>query len=257
MNVVVEGEAGAPVVVLVHGVGLDHRMWNGIAGRLCGHRQVVRYDLAGHGTAEAIDDRWSLGLFVDQLDDVATQAGLDRFDLVGFSLGALIAQGYALAHPARLRTLVLMNSVFDRRSEDRQAIITRVDEVRTGRYADSIEPALERWFTPEFSVESPHVVADIRSRLQRNDVESYASAYDVFARADEALAGRAGDIAVPTLVVTGQDDARSTPEMSRRLTHAMPNARCEIVPGLRHLAPVEAPAIIAALIDDFLKEPHV
>jgi pimeloyl-ACP methyl ester carboxylesterase len=240
---------GVPIV-LIHGVGLDHTMWDAVV-RSLPHRRTITYDLIGHGRAAAPAGPYTLQTFVDQLGGIVDSLDTE-IDLVGFSMGALIAQGFALERgSSTIRKMVLLNGVHARTDAERQAIVDRVAEVRAGRFAASVEPALHRWFTPGFAAARPEVVDDVRQRLLANDVRSYGDAYEVFATADAALASRSGDITTPTLVATGGEDQRSTAAMTEALAAALPNGRSVILPGLRHLTPLESPTEVANLIDTF------
>jgi (E)-2-((N-methylformamido)methylene)succinate hydrolase len=236
-------------LVLVHGVGLDHTMWLPLIVELP-HRRTVTYDMIGHGCGVKPPGPYTLQTFVDQLTKIVTALDTD-IDLVGFSMGALVGQGFALTGTAQIRTLILLNGVHERTADERRAIVDRVGDVRAGRFTASVEPALQRWFTPSFAATHPDVVDGVRQRLLANDQRAYADAYEVFATADAELADRASAIAVPTLVATGEDDQRSTPAMAETLADALPNGRAVILPGLRHLTPIEAPRAIAGLIDEF------
>jgi 3-oxoadipate enol-lactonase len=241
--------AGAPVI-LIHGVGADLEMWEPVAALLAPAHRVIRYDMIGHGASAKPPGPYRLNDFVGQLERLADGIGIERFTLVGFSMGGLVAQGFALAQRGRIDRLVLLNTVFDSSAAERAAIAARVREIATGGYAASIEPALERWFTPEFQARRPDVVAAVRRRMEANDVAAYAAAYEVFATADAALAPAIGRIAVPTTVVTGAEDQRSTPAMARAMAERLPRARVQIVSGQRHMTPLEAPDVVAAFIAD-------
>ncbi len=250
--VIDEGPRDALPIVLVHGVGLDLHMWDVLVPMLVDRHRVVRYDLAGHGDSEPLDEGTALSTFVEQLRSVADSAGLNTFVLVGFSLGALVAQGFALAFPRRVQAVVLVSSVFARTAAERDAVLERVADVRNGGYESSIVGALERWFTPTFAGAHAHIVEAVRLRLRHNDVASYAHAYQVFATADAELVDAVAEIAVPALVVTGFADPRSTPAMTKALAAALPQGRAVVLPGLRHLVPMEDPAALAELIDEFV-----
>jgi pimeloyl-ACP methyl ester carboxylesterase len=241
---------GAPVV-LVHGVGMDLEMWEPVAGRLR-NRRVIRYDLQGHGSSPKPPAPYSLTDFRDQLLRVADGLGLDRFDLVGFSMGAMIAQAFAFAYPARLNRLFLLNGVHDRNPAESEAIRARARDVLNGGYRASIEAALDRWFTPEFREQRPDVIAAVRKRMEENDLPAYAAAYAVFANGDRELVDAVGGIDVPVLVATGEFDQRSTPGMAKALAARLRNARPLIIEGQRHMIPLEQPEALAALIDGFL-----
>ena len=237
-------------LVLIHGVGLDNTMWRPVMSVLR-HRRCIAYDMIGHGCAVKPPGPYTLDTFVQQLASIVDALVCD-IDLVGFSMGALVAEGFALSRGgARIRRMVLLNGVHDRSVEQRRAILQRVDEVRCTGLTTTIEPALQRWFTPAFAATHPAVVASIRRCLLDNDPQAYANAYEVFATADAELADRVDAIAVPTLVATGDDDQRSTVAMATALAAALANGRAAVLAGLRHLTPIEAPGVIASMIDEF------
>lgn len=259
--------ANSPIV-LIHGVGLDRTMWEPVASLLRGDRvdpvdrEVVAYDMLGHGEAQKPTGPYELSMFVDQLaalvdslsrtHPAGTVDMVNTVDLVGFSMGALVAQGFAIDHPDRVRRLALLHSVFDRTDDERAAIVARVEDVRSGGFLASIPTALARWFTPAFTREHPEVIASVRRVLEANDVDAYASAYEVFATADAILAERTSLIRSETLVLTGEDDQRSTPSMSRHLAAALQQGEAIVLPNLRHLAPLEDPPLVASVLRSFL-----
>jgi (E)-2-((N-methylformamido)methylene)succinate hydrolase len=244
---------GESTIVLIHGVGLDHTMWNRVLPGLA-HRGVVTYDLLGHGSSAPLPSGSDLSTLVDQLRSVC-DAEASPVDLVGFSLGALIAQGFALSSPERVRRLILVSGVFNRSPKERSTILERVADVREGGYLNNVATAIDRWFAPEFVAAHPDVLAAVTERMASNDVASYANAYEIFATADEALAAQVHRITCPTLVVTGEHDPRSTPAMSHALAATVANGRAVVLPGARHLTPLEVPDTLARLITTFVEEP--
>ena len=241
-------------LVLVHGVGLDRHMWAPFTAAL--GRATVAYDMLGLGDADKPEGPYTLSMYAEQLAAVISDGRGTPVDVVGFSMGALVAQRLAVDHPMLVRRLVLVSGVFDRTADERAAIVSRVAEVRAGGYLAAVEPALDRWFTPEFAALHPDVVDTVRRRMLANDVRSYACAYEVFATGDEELVPLVHRITAPTLVVTGADDQRSTPDMTNRLAAALPNGTAVVVPGVRHLLPLEQPNLLAELVRDFLHGPE-
>jgi pimeloyl-ACP methyl ester carboxylesterase len=239
--------AGEPVV-LIHGVGADLEMWEPVAARLAPDHDVLRYDMQGHAGSAKPAGPYRLDDYVDQLRRLADSLELRRFTLAGFSMGALVAQAFALAAPARVERLVLLNTVFDRTPQERAAVEARVREVLNGGHAAGIAAALERWFTPAFRAGRPEVIEAVRRRMETNDLPAYAAAYGLFAVADRPLAARVGDIRMPTTVVTGAEDRRSTPAMAAALTARLPQGRCLIIAGQRHMTPLEVPELVADVI---------
>lgn len=239
--------SGTPVV-LIHGVGADLEMWQPVAERLAPFHDVLRYDMLGHGASAKPPGPYRLDDFVDQLRRLVDGLGFERVVLAGFSMGGLVAQGFALAAPARVERLVLLNTVFDRSAQERAAVEARARKVLNGGHEASIAAALERWFTPAFRAVRPEMVAGIRRRMETNDLQAYAAAYALFAEADRDLAARIGDIETPAMVVTGAEDRHSTAAMARTMAERLPRGRCHIIAGQRHMTPLEVPDLVAALI---------
>jgi pimeloyl-ACP methyl ester carboxylesterase len=244
-----------PPIVLIHGVGADLEMWTPLTTHLARHRRVIAYDMQGHGESEKPAGPYALADFVRQLRRLAEDLALAFFDLLGFSMGGLVAQGFALDHPDLVNRLILVNTVYDRNPEERRAVMARVAGAKSGEYASGIEAAIERWFTPAFILARPQMIEPIRRRMMSNEQSAYIAAYTVFATADGPLAPQVDKIQAPTLVITGLEDRRSTADMAARLTARLPRARLQLLPGQRHMTPIEAPDRMADIIDEFLGHP--
>lgn len=250
----VEVEGEGPPVILIHGVGLDRAMWGPVAERLAARFTVMRYDMAGHGLSGRAGEPVGLGTFVRQLSQLAEALGLERFALVGFSMGALVARVFAQEQPERLTYLALLGSVFERSPEAQAAVEARLAQAEAEGPASIVGAALDRWLTPAFRAAHPETVQAVRRRLEANDPAGFLPAYRVFAEADAGPGDRLKRIACPTLVATGGLDRGSTPAMTRALAAAIPGARAEVLEGLAHLFPLEAPERTAALLLAFLGE---
>ena len=245
-------EGRGPAVVLVHGVGLDLEMWEAQARALQDRYTVIRYDMLCHGASAKPPGDLRLQSFVAQLEMLHDYFKLGRFALIGFSMGALIAQAYALVRPQSLTGLVLMNSVHDRTAAQREAVLSRLRQAERDGPSSIIDAALTRWLSEPFRADNPETVASIRHRLESNDPRGFLAAYRIFAMAEAIQAERLQDIGCPTLVMTGARDSGSTPAMSETMAAAIPNAQCRILPDLMHLAPIEGAAAVNAALAGFL-----
>ncbi|MFJ9559867.1 alpha/beta fold hydrolase [Streptomyces fuscichromogenes] len=236
-----------PTVVLLHGVGLDHTMWEPTAALLADRFTVLTPDLPGHGTRPPAGDGVTLAGLAD---GVAGEIPAGAH-LVGFSLGALVAQHLALHRPELVATLTSVSSVCRRTAEERASVLARLRTAESD-FAASATASLKRWY------DGTDVAADQVARtgatLLANDVGSFLGCYRVFATADVELGPDLGSIAVPALAVTGENDPGSTPEMTRRLAAALPDCRAVIVPETRHMLPVERPRALVDHLTAFLGE---
>ena len=243
-------EGSGPAVALVHGVGADLGSWDRVTERLRDRFTVVRADLRGHGRSSRIET-CRMADFVGDLAATLDAAGLKTVDLVGFSLGGLIAMWFALEHPDRINRLALLSTVAERSATERARVIERADKVRNEGIASVVSAAEDRWFTPAFKAKNPEKVALRLEQLKANDLRSYAAAYRVFAEADEGVA--LNRIRQPTLVMTGENDIGSNTRMARRMHEAISDSRLVILPELRHSVLMEAPDLIADHLLEFLK----
>ena len=247
--------AGAgPPVVLVHGLGMNRAMWDWQWPALAAGHRTVRYDLLGHGESDKPRDGYSLRRYADQAAALMDALGIARAALVGFSLGGMIVRAFALAYPERVSALVVLNSAHDRTEAERDAIRLRVEQAAQGGPEATLDGALDRWFTPHFATEHPEVLDRVRRWVLANDPAVYPLMYRVLAESDVELAEAAAQIRCPTLVATGDDDRGNTPDMARRLAAIVPGARCEILPGLRHMGLAEEPETFNRLMLAFLAD---
>ncbi|MFF5792213.1 alpha/beta fold hydrolase [Paeniglutamicibacter sp. NPDC012692] len=236
-------------VVLLHGVGLDHTMWRPLQEQL--GRESVALDLPGHGRQPALREPQDLASLARDVLGRMTSPG--PVHLVGFSLGALIAQHIARFAPERVLTLTAVNSVCQRTAEESAAVEQRL-ATAGDRFEEGVDKAIERWYPAGQSTVPAGIIADTRRVLAANDLESYLHAYAVFARGDREISGELGSITQPTLAITGELDPGSTPEMSRRLGTAIPRCKVHIVPGARHMLPVENATALATQLNSFFSE---
>jgi (E)-2-((N-methylformamido)methylene)succinate hydrolase len=236
-----------PRMVLLHGVGLDHTMWEPAAALLRADFEVVTPDLLGHGANAPADRHVDLAaLAADVVPHLRPGT-----HLVGFSLGALVAQHLARHHGERIACLVSVSSVCRRTDQERAAVLERL-ATASSDFPTSVAASLRRWYA---ETDVPRATVEQTERtLLANDVASYLACYRVFATADAEIGPELPRIAVPSLAVTGELDPGSTPDMTRRLADAVPGGRAVIVAGARHMLPVQMPHQFVDALKSFVVE---
>ena len=243
-----------PPVVLVHGLGMTRAMWDWQWPALTARFRVLRYDLIGHGASDPPAGEPSLDQLADQLLGLIDGLALGPCALVGFSLGGMIVRAAALARPEAVRALAILASAHDRTEEQRAAVLKRVAQAAAEGPSATVGPALERWFTPAYAARHPEVLERVRQWILANDPAVYPGLYRVLAEGDAPLAQAIEGITAPALVLAFGDDAGNSPEMARAMAALMPNARAEILPGLRHMGLAEDPEAVNEVLLGFLNE---
>jgi len=252
-----EDTGNRPPLVLVHGVGLDHTMWDLVVGDLATDRLVVRYDLLGHGQSVDPPGPRTVEDLVEQCLGVIDTCGPVPPDVAGLSLGGMVALGLATRHPDRLGRLALCNTVFDRSAEEVHRIRERLSLAEAGGMGSVTDLAVDRWFDTGWQATHPDRVDAVRNRLLSNNLEAYLKAYRAFVEGDPLKPGEAYSVTTHTLAVTGELDPGSTPAMTSALTVALEDCRAVILPGLHHIPPIEDPTAFVAVLRAFLEEPCV
>lgn len=235
-----ETHGEGPGLVLLHGVGLDRGMWERCLPALTAGHRVTAVDLRGHGASAPAAAGIGLGELAGDIAALLDGPLNGPAHVVGFSLGALIGQQLAVARPELVTSLTLVSSVAGRSDEERAAVALR-SRAAAENFDACARAAVDRWFSPEWREREPALARDVLATLLANDRASYLACYEVFATGDAELWPLLPGIGAPTLAVTGADDTGSTPAMSRILAERIPGARAHIVPGARHLLPLERP----------------
>lgn len=247
------GPEGAPVVVLIHGLGLARGVtWRAIAPVLAKRYRVLSYDLPGHGETAPPEGPVSLSALSAQVIGLMDALGIARAALVGFSLGGMINRRCVMDHPERVAGLAILNSPHERDHQAQKMVEASARDSSTGGPAATIEAAIERWFTPEFKNHSSDLVDEVRATVLASDPASYAAHRRVLAEGVTELIRPQPPITHPTLVMTCEQDSGSTPAMSHAIASEIEGAETVIVPGLRHLGLLEQPGRFTPPVLDFL-----
>ena len=253
------GPADAPAVLLLHGITGHARVWDHLAQRLTPARRVLALDQRGHGDSEpAPDDDYRVGTMADDVAAFAGSLRLDRFALVGHSMGGRIAIKYASDHAARLERLVIIDIGPD------------INLAGLQRVRDMMANAPERIESEEWAVEyirRANPLQDlgmlrerVRHGLKRQpDGEltwKYAKGLREMMRAGRRDAVDLWEplprITCPTLVVRGAESDILAPEVAKKMAERLPDGRVVEIAGAGHTVPADRPEEFVREIRGFL-----
>jgi pimeloyl-ACP methyl ester carboxylesterase len=247
------GAKDAPVVALIHGLGLNRQVWDRYRSRLGQRYRVLTYDLYGHGESAAPPRTPSVTLFSEQLIGLMDELAIDQCALVGFSLGGMINRLVAIDHPERVRALAILNSPHDRGDEAQARAERQAMDAAAGGPGATLEAAIERWFTPEFRNKHSDYIDRVRGWVLANDPYIYAQCRQVLAFGVVELIRPEPPIVHPTLVMTCEHDSGSTPAMSQAIASEIAGAGVIIVPNLKHMGLAENPSLFIIALSEFLE----
>ncbi len=247
-------EAGSgPPLLLIHAGIADRRMWDDTQGAFADRYRVIRPDLRGYGETPLPD-----GPFVYAADMAELLRGLNasRAHVVGVSMGGSVAMDLALAHPELVDRLVLVApglSGWEWGEEARVGFAAEEAAVKAGDLDEASWVAVRMWLdgpsrTPD------QVDTELRRRVF--EMQRHALEYDNDKAEGGWLVadrrGRMGEITSPTLVIVGNRDQPDMVDIARHMADHIPGARLEVMEGVAHLPPMEAPEAFAGLVQEFL-----
>jgi pimeloyl-ACP methyl ester carboxylesterase len=240
-----------PPLVLLHAFPLPAAMWLDVAGGLAGRYRVIAPDQRGWGGSPLGDGPPSLDAAAGDVAALLDRLGLDRVVLGGLSMGGYVAMAFARRYPERLRGLVLADTKATAdtpaAAENRERIARTAEETGSGDVLlESVLPALVGATT---RAERPMVYEQVRELVLAAPPAAVAWAQRAMAaRPDSFDTLRA--VAVPALVLVGDEDTLATPADAAAMAAALPDATLVTVPGSGHLTAMERPdAVVAALAD--------
>jgi pimeloyl-ACP methyl ester carboxylesterase len=241
-----EESGEGPAVVMIHGFGVDRRMWDDQVHALDGRHRLVRYDLRGFGRSSMPGDApYSHHADLAGLMDALA---IDTAALVGSSMGARIAIDFAIEHPSRTRAIVTVAGVpsgFSFSPLRRRPGDAPDAPRRTGPDPSLLRRTLEM-LPPERSEWLKGVVADYSRWHRKND--------DPRREIEPPALRRLGSVEAPTLITVGSDDRPDFARAADLLIQGIARSRGHVFEGGRHLPNIEAPEAFNHVLIEFLDE---
>ncbi len=243
-----EPAASEPPLVLLHGGGLDHRMWAAQFGAFPGRRLLVP-DARGHGWSRSPNTSHRL---CDDVVALLDALGIAEAVLVGLSMGGYIALAVARRHPDVLAGLVLADTRAD--PDTAEGRKTRSDHQALVEERGDVTPLVDGLLTKILADTGPRhaeVGALLGDMMRSTAPAGWIGALEAMKqRRDQTSLLQ--QIAVPTLVVVGEGDALAPVDVAEAMAKAIPGARLEIVLGAGHVANLENPEVFNRAFSEFL-----
>jgi len=244
---------GDQTLFFIHGVGLNHRVWQPQIDYFAASHSLVVYDMLGHGSSPLPDENATLADYAAQLLRLLDHLQLEQVSIIGHSMGALVAVAFALAHPDRVTALVPMNIVYRRTADKRTAVEERANQVLQNGQITGIETALARWFADKDDPATLEKKAQVHNWMNQLTPVGYGRTYRLFAISDDAFIDCLDRLTMPVLYLTGENDPNSTPAMSQQMAAETPNGQAIVLPNEAHMMAYLHPQKVNSILEDFLK----
>ena len=224
-------------LVFIHGVGLDHKMWEPQINSLNNY-SIITYDLLGHGKTPYNKEEVTLNDFSKQLDNLIKFLKVDKINLIGFSLGSLIALNFASKFQNKLKSLTVIGTTYKRTLEQRALVVERFEQAKLNKPIS--KQALRRWFTDGYLNNHPEIYDQFIKILTKTGEGhlNFLKAYKLFAHHHDDI-NMIKNIKTKTLVMTGSDDSGSTVKMSKSLSDDLINSSFIEINNGKHLCSIE------------------
>ena len=249
------GSAGSAVVpaAFLHGLGGSRTAWEPQLAALSAARRCLAWDMPGYGASTPLPSM-TFAALADAAAEWLCSTGAAPSHVLGLSMGGMIAQHLALAHPDVVRSLVLLDSSpafgFDGTTDPQEWVDHRLRPLWAGATLATVAPEVITAIVAPGT--GPDVVAGATGAMARIAPAGFEQAVRCLPTHD--LRGRLDAITAPTLVIVGQLDTETPLSYSRYLADVLPNARLAVIEGAGHLSNLERPELVNACIAEFLEE---
>lgn len=239
-----------PAVLLLHGIGGRASLWQPTLEALGTEHRVIAMDMPGYdGTGAALED---FPAVADAAVALLEARGIGTADIVGHSLGGMVALEMALRHPARVRRLVIVASSPAFGSRDpafREAFLAaRQKPLDEGLGMAGVAAALVP--TMAGPAADPAAIPAATAAMASVDEQAYRTTLGMMTGFDRR--SDLGQVTQKSLLIAGEADATAPPRGMQRMADAMADAKLLVIPGVGHLLPLEASDAFHAALREFL-----
>jgi 3-oxoadipate enol-lactonase len=246
MSLGYEVQGTGPTVIMVHGLGGSSNTFQPQASVLASKYRVIRPDLPGSGRSASTPSR-SLVSIADSLIEL----GGAPAHWVGHSLGAVICQVLASRHPKAVKSLSLLGPFTEAAPPARAALTDRAAKVRAEGLDWFVDTYILNSLAREIANANPAVAAFLRESLLRQSPAHYA---DFCAELAAHKAVALSSIAMPTLLVTGDEDKVGTVASVTAMSQELPNASLLVLRHCGHWLTVERPGEVTSALEKHFEQ---
>jgi 3-oxoadipate enol-lactonase len=250
-------DGNGPAMLFWPSLLMDGTLWAGQAAHFADRYQVVLVDPPGHGGSSPLDRGFGFDDCAQVILEIIDALGIDRVHVIGNSWGGMIGGTFAALHPDRIGVAVLMNATASpagRRQRIEYGALLQAARLAGGIRGPLVRPVIDAFLGPTAKRTKPSVVAAVNESVRRVAIASGSHAVRSVVPRRPDQRELFGKIKTPVLVVAGIEDATFPVAETREMADAIPGARFVVLENAAHLAALECPDEVNALIDAFLLE---
>lgn len=235
----IEGEG--PWLTLSHSLASNMDAWDPQLSLLTSHFKVLRFDTRGHGLSSAPVDPYELGDLAQDVFDLFQFLKIEKTHWIGLSMGGMIGQTLILKYPDLFLSLVLADTTSKRPENAKKMWGERIAKAKAEGMAAMVESTLQRWFSDEFRKSNPDTMRKIANGIASTSVNGFSGCCQAISEINTF--DRLKEITCPVLILVGEHDHGTPPEMAHAMKRQMPGAVFSEIPNAGHISNVEQPAI--------------
>jgi 3-oxoadipate enol-lactonase len=236
---------------------MDGDLWAGQSSYFADRFQVILVDPPGHGGSSLLTRTFTFDECARVIVQILDALDIDRVHLIGNSWGGMIGGTFAATYPDRVGVSVLMNATASPASLRQKlefAALTRMAQLLGGIRGPLVKPVLAAFLGPTTLQEKPTVVATVNDSVRRVVISSGRRAVTSVVPHRPDQREFFAQISTPVLVVAGAEDATFPVPEARVMANAIPNSQFVLLPKAAHLAALECPDEVNALIEGFVAD---
>ncbi len=245
------GSPARPRIALIHSLALDRSIWAGVVPLLTPHADVLAFDCRGHGQSTRVRMKYTLELFAADLAGLLDHVNWPRATVAGCSMGGCVAQAFAGVHPGRVEALAVIDSTAWYGPTAPKDWRERAATAATRGFGALSAFQATRWVSDAFREAHPEVVRAYMDVFLANDAHCYTATCEMLGAAD--LRHYQPAMRMPVSVIVGEEDYATPVAMSEQIHQAVAGATLAVLPNVRHITPVECPAVIAEKILELMR----
>lgn len=240
-----------PWLTLSHSLACNLHMWDPQMALLTPHFKVLRFDTRGHGKSVVSNAPYTMDQLAQDVIELFQELGVEQTHWMGLSMGGMIGQTIALAHPQLLLSMVLADTTSRRPDNAITMWQERIDIVRAQGMAGLVTSTLARWFTAAYVEKNSAPMQAVTAQIETTPVEGFAGCAQAIATINTF--DRLPEITCPTLILVGNEDHGTPPAMAQKIHEQIRGSQYFVIAQASHISNVEQAEQFNQHISQFFK----